>query len=289
MQIWNLPLIFKGSENYLSAGAGIDICLYRARQETVKANVQFTANAVIILLDGYKEVMSASHKIAIKAGEGFFLKKGNYIMTEKPAVSSHYESIMVFFDDAIAGRIAAGMHWQLHKSDSPLTELIRIPLAANCLSFAQSLKSYFNLQSAVNGLAPLLEIKLQELFWLLAHADTGSQFLSFLKQLQNRESYSIERLMEQHYRASISLEQLAFLGGYSLSTFKRRVEDHYHTSPRKWIQERRLQEAFFLLKSTDMNVSEVSMEVGFENVSHFVKVFKEKWGITPGQAKTVLV
>ncbi|AHM60691.1 AraC family transcriptional regulator [Flammeovirgaceae bacterium 311] len=283
-----MPFVFESSEDFLSSGDGIDVFLYRAAQETQRANVQFTANAVVILLEGYKEVFSPSGKISIRAGEGFFLKKGNYIMTEKFAVSTRYESLMIFFDDAMAIKLSAGMFRELEKSDGAFTELLKIPASANCFPFAQSVKAYLKAdRHLTNNVGSLLSIKLQELFWLLAHAESGAAFVSFLSRLQNRGQHAVERLLEQHYREQISVEQLAFLGGYSLSTFKRRVEELYHTSPRKWIQERRLQEAYFLLKSTDKNVSEVCLEVGFENVSHFVKVFREKWGFTPGQAKDV--
>ncbi|WP_224994904.1 helix-turn-helix transcriptional regulator [Cesiribacter sp. SM1] len=289
MQVWNLPLVFKASAGYMNSGAGIEVVSYRAEKETEKASVQLSTNAVVILLAGMKKVITPSGSITIKAGEGFFLKKGNYIMSEKFAVSRHYESLMVFFDDTVASKLSASMHPTIDKTSLPHAELLKLNATAHCHSFALSLRAYLDMQGSKSFLHTLLEIKLQELFWLLIHTEGGEVFHLFLSQLHNRESHAIERLLEEHYKTAVSLEQLAFLGGYSLSTFKRRVEEIFHTSPRKWIQERRLQEALFLLKSSSLNVSEVSMEVGFDNVSHFVKVFKERWGFTPGQAKLSLI
>ena len=87
--------------------------------------------------------------------------------------------------------------------------------------------------------------------------------------------------MEQHYKESMPLEQLAFLGGYSLSTFKRKFKDAFQESPSRWIQSRRLQDARFLLTNTKKNINEIGFEVGFENISHFIQVFKNHFGATP--------
>ncbi len=37
----------------------------------------------------------------------------------------------------------------------------------------------------------------------------------------------------------------------------------------------------FLLRNTTKNVSEVSMEIGYESVSHFIKAYKQQYGTTP--------
>jgi AraC-like DNA-binding protein len=89
--------------------------------------------------------------------------------------------------------------------------------------------------------------------------------------------------MEQNYREPMPLEKLAFLGGYSLSTFKRKFKEVFQESPSRWIQHRRLQDARFLLSNTQKNINEIGYEVGFENISHFIQVFKAHFGATPGE------
>jgi AraC-like DNA-binding protein len=87
--------------------------------------------------------------------------------------------------------------------------------------------------------------------------------------------------MNKHYRENLSLNQLATLAGYSISTFKRKFSDAYQSSPKRWIQNKRLQEAKTLLEFSDKTISEVGYELGFENISHFIHSFKLKFGITP--------
>ena len=66
-----------------------------------------------------------------------------------------------------------------------------------------------------------------------------------------------------------------------MSAFKREFEAQFHASPAHWIKQKRLEQAAFLLKNANKNVSEVSMEIGYESVSHFIKAYKEKYGFTP--------
>ena len=48
-----------------------------------------------------------------------------------------------------------------------------------------------------------------------------------------------------------------------------------------FIRDIRLNKAAYLLKHTDMNITEIIYETGFGSNSHFSKVFKNKFGVTP--------
>ncbi|HRM89934.1 MAG TPA: helix-turn-helix transcriptional regulator, partial [Thomasclavelia ramosa] len=47
------------------------------------------------------------------------------------------------------------------------------------------------------------------------------------------------------------------------------------------IQEERLKAAANLLKTTSLPIVEIMQEVGYENITYFYKIFKEKFKITP--------
>ncbi len=67
----------------------------------------------------------------------------------------------------------------------------------------------------------------------------------------------------------------------SLSSFKREFRKHYGTSPGRWLLERGLERAASLLQTTGMSVTEIMFECGFEDLSHFSRAFKEKFGLSP--------
>ncbi|MEO1655034.1 MAG: AraC family transcriptional regulator, partial [Bacteroidota bacterium] len=73
----------------------------------------------------------------------------------------------------------------------------------------------------------------------------------------------------------------------SLSSFKREFKDLFHTTPAKWLAQKRLEQAEMLLRSSDLSISEICYQVGLKNPSHFNRVFKEFYGLPPAQYKIV--
>lgn len=79
----------------------------------------------------------------------------------------------------------------------------------------------------------------------------------------------------------ISMEEIANYTGRSLSTFKRDFKKCSTLSPREWLIRRRLEAARELIRKGGRKVSEICFEVGFKNLSHFSKIYKETYGIPP--------
>lgn len=52
-------------------------------------------------------------------------------------------------------------------------------------------------------------------------------------------------------------------------------------TPQKWLIKRRLEAAHGLIKSGKKRVTEACFDVGFKNLSHFSKVYKETYGYAP--------
>jgi transcriptional regulator GlxA family with amidase domain len=87
--------------------------------------------------------------------------------------------------------------------------------------------------------------------------------------------------MEANFCYNLSLDEFARLCHRSLSSFKRDFKKHFNVSPGKWLLTRRLEYAALLLKNSDLNIAQIAFECGFEDVSHFSKAFKEKFGLSP--------
>ena len=87
--------------------------------------------------------------------------------------------------------------------------------------------------------------------------------------------------LESNYMNDISMEEIANYTGRSLSTFKRDFKKCSTLSPREWLIHRRLEAAHELIRKGGRKVSEICFEVGFKNLSHFSKIYKEKYGISP--------
>lgn len=91
----------------------------------------------------------------------------------------------------------------------------------------------------------------------------------------------LQAFMEAHYQYDGDLQNFAYLTGRSISTFKRDFEKIYHTTPGKWLIQKKPEAAHFLLKEGKMKPTDVYLEVGFNDYSHSFSAFKKSFGIAP--------
>ncbi len=59
----------------------------------------------------------------------------------------------------------------------------------------------------------------------------------------------------------------------------------YDTTPKKWLQKRKLEQAYFLIQQKNRKPSDVYLDVGFESLSHFSYAFKKEFGMTPTELR----
>ena len=127
----------------------------------------------------------------------------------------------------------------------------------------------------------LSALKTREAIELLLQIDNS--FLSFLFDFQEPHKIDLEAFMNRNYKYNVPLPTFAKLTGRSLSTFKRDFSKIFNTSPEKWLQQKRLEQAHYLILKKKQRPSEVYLEVGFENLSHFSFAFKKLYGLPPTQ------
>ena len=97
----------------------------------------------------------------------------------------------------------------------------------------------------------------------------------------------LHRYIEENIRTA-SLSEAAELLGYDIYHLSRQIRQKTGKTFLDIVQEKRLLQAVFLLENTALQVAEVSLEVGYENTSHFHRLFKARFGCSPKQyrAKT---
>ncbi|MDP5120610.1 MAG: AraC family transcriptional regulator, partial [Spirosomaceae bacterium] len=170
------------------------------------------------------------------------------------------------------------------KSQNLQTEsLITIQTNETFEQFIKTVLPYFESRNSLY-LNQFLRLKYQELLLHLISFDKKNELKSLLKLINEGQKADLHYLMNNYYLKPLTLKELARLSGRSLSSFKRAFQEEFNTSPAAWIKAKRLEHAVFLLKNTEKNISQISVEIGYESVSHFIKAFKEKFGVTPKQA-----
>ena len=94
---------------------------------------------------------------------------------------------------------------------------------------------------------------------------------------------NLEEFMMKNFQCNTPIENFARLAGRSLSTFKREFKETFGTTPAKWLKNKRLSEAFYLIRRKNKKPQNIYIELGFENLSHFYVSFKQKYGHTPAE------
>ncbi|GAH43985.1 unnamed protein product, partial [marine sediment metagenome] len=88
--------------------------------------------------------------------------------------------------------------------------------------------------------------------------------------------------LAQKAQGRLDPERLARSAGMSTATFFRHFRAKFGTTPAKFVSQARIQKARALLAANNASVTEVAFEVGFQSVGHFIRVFKQEMGETPG-------
>ncbi|MEM8893641.1 MAG: AraC family transcriptional regulator [Bacteroidota bacterium] len=253
---------------------------YQARQESTKQQVNLSMNTFSFLLEGNKEVFSNQKSSAISNSEFLLMKAGKCLMTEKFTDRNNgYRSILLFFSNEAVFQFSRKYSISLSKSGERKV-IQTIHFDRYLQSFAESLIN-LNRLSADNK-NKVLQLKFEELMLYLA--DTlGPGFLASLMIDINDYDYHFQEVIEHNKLNKLTLNELAFLTNMSVSTFKRKFEERFHTSPSKWFQERRLEYAALLLTNERRRPSDIYLEVGYDSLTNFIQAFKSKYGTTPKQ------
>jgi AraC-like DNA-binding protein len=218
--------------------------------------------------------------ISADAGQTMFFKKGVYIL---PQHDNEGLCLQFFFiPDAFVKETGMELAEDLPVSSEPIDSrevAIRVNNDVALSAFFQAMTVYF----AGDEKPPetLLKLKLRELLTSILVSESNRTLSAYFRSLAASDHPPIEAIMEMNFRHNLPLGAFAQMCHRSLSSFKREFRKHYGVSPGKWLLDRRLEHSASLLRTTEMSVTEVMLECGFEDLSHFSRAFKEKFGQAP--------
>jgi AraC-like DNA-binding protein len=145
--------------------------------------------------------------------------------------------------------------------------------------FIESLEFYFENPILVNE--DLLELKIKELVLLLVQSKNVESILELISDLYSTKTVDLKRVMDLHLFSNLSIEELAHLSNLSVSSFKRNFKKEFNDSPNNYILTKKLEKAQELLQVTDMTISDIAYEIGFNDPLYFTRFFKKKIGMSP--------
>ena len=83
--------------------------------------------------------------------------------------------------------------------------------------------------------------------------------------------------------SSISIDEISAVSGFSTSHFMRFFKSAMGTSFTSYLSSYRLSMAARLLMLTNDSILDIALSCGYENLSYFNRLFRRKFGVTPGQ------
>jgi len=221
-------------------------------------------------------VTESDRTYTIEEGDTVMFSKNHLAkITKFPGNELPFKSITIFFKQTFL---------QKYYTEHPLTD--RRVSSSRVRKFG----SHPLLDSLFNSILPYYELtenlpedftdlKLKEAIAIIRKIDPGAE--AILYDITEPGKIDLAAFMQKNFSFNISNEQFAYLTGRSMATFKRDFQKIFGTSPQKWLLQKRLETAHYLIAQRNQKPSDVYLEVGFENLSHFSYAFKQLFGYTP--------
>jgi AraC-like DNA-binding protein len=229
------------------------------------------------LISGEIEFYTNAGTLLAKPGTIGFVKRNELVKSLKiPGPNGQpCKSISIWLDQESLRRFSSENNM---KSNGVYKGASMIQLSDEFIKgYFNSLLPYFDHPTQLTK--SLAKLKTNEAIELLLRYDLTLKDLLF--DFSEPNKIDLEAYMNQNYKYNVSLKQFAKLTGRSLATFKRDFQKIFRIPPQKWLLNKRLQEAHFLIAERKQKPSDAYIEAGFENLSHFSSSFKQLFGYNP--------
>lgn len=245
----------------------------------------FLRQHMLYVVLGGKVVLRTGHqRVTLHKNEMVMLRKYSTIEYSKSGngATGVFESMLFAIrDDFLREFLSKQNLPEPHGEDAAELGLKASAMNEQLVAYCRSLEPYFSNSSSQPS--ELLKLKMMELFYGVAGCS-----LMIMRQMQlfvNPRKADIRRIVEEHYDTPVTIDQLAWMSGRSLSSFKRDFMAIYHEAPARWIRERRMAEAHRLLQQSDMSIADVGYSLGYESPAYFSNAFRHRFGVSPSQVR----
>ncbi len=224
-------------------------------------------------------------EITLNAGELLFLGQNTrqeIFPADKDDIAVNFIILPQFFEKTIL---------MLGEEDTPLRKFI-----IDCLCSGEESGKYLHFK--VSDVLPVQNL-IENLLWTLIYGSQTKrqinqttmgllflQLLSYTDRLvmdngsEEGAVIKIFRYIEENYRNG-SLTELARLLNYDIYHLSGEIKKKTGRTFTQLIQDKRLSQSAFLLKNTNLKVSQVAAAVGYENISYFHRIFTKQFSVTP--------
>lgn len=246
---------------------------------TISSEQFIPEHIFIYMVSGTMTIYDGNHEYHMKSGDYGFAKRNHLVKyIKKPPAGGEFKAVGIFLNQdflksfsreyGYTGKGMASNEAAVKLNPNPLFHI-----------YIQSVLPYQDLTGTERD--NFLFLKNRELVLILLK--TNPELKDVLFDFSDPGKIDLESFMNKNFRFNVSMKRFGYLTGRSLTTFKRDFEKIFNTSPGRWLLQKRLEEAYYLISKKGRKPSDVYLEVGFEDLSHFSYSFKKAFGRAPSQ------
>ncbi|MEO8772191.1 MAG: AraC family transcriptional regulator [Ferruginibacter sp.] len=255
---------------------------YTCMQEENKFGIWSHNNYFAFISSGKKMWKSIYNSYEVDEGDIIFVKKGANLTHQ--FFDDKFCAIFMFIPDDFIKSFLKKNSALLNTSQKNISgqdAVLRIQADELLEIYYYSIQSYLSLSQKPNE--QLLLLKFEELLLSLFSNKKHQALTDYFISLCQNQGHQMRMVMEENFAYNLKLENYALLCHMSLSTFKKSFKQYYSATPALWLKNKKLELSLQQVLSTNSSINQISLECGFEDTSHFIRVFKEKYHLTPLQ------
>lgn len=276
-----------GSTNQIASAQQPMIVKY---VETLHNGIQSHAlsrYAIGYILRGTKHIYDGDKRESLNKGDLFYLGIGHHYMEDVPEAGQPFEQILFYYTPTDLQRILLHLNitYGLNISNEHSCENCRnhshvgMPGWSSVRNFFLNANNYLHDEDFTHD-QTAENIKMTELIYLISSHEDCCIKSKLLSNIDTAKE-NFEQIVYDHIFKDVSIEELSRLANRSLTSFKKEFRRHFQIPPHKWYIRQRLMHSRLLLISTSKSVSEIGNQCTFPNTSHFIKLFKKEYLVTP--------
>ena len=223
-------------------------------------------------------------QVVLEQGELLFLNQSalhEVCRAEETDVAVNFIVVPDFFETALSA---------IGEEPTPLRQFL-----VSCLCGRESAPGYLHFR--VSRVKPV-QNQVENLLWTLIQETPNKRKLCqmmmtvlFLQLMgctealttadpEENTALKVLRYLESNYVTG-SLSEVAELLHYDVCWLSRQIKRITGKTYTQLVQEKRLAQAAFLLRNSGQNIADISLAVGYENISYFHRIFTAAYGKTP--------
>ena len=160
----------------------------------------------------------------------------------------------------------------------PFSPLASLPASQTVLSLARAMVSEVE-NGAPTGRLFAESLSLALLQFVVERSPVSS--VAVRGSMSGTDRRRIARYIEDNLHRDVSLSELAGIAALSRRHFSTLFRNAFGVSPHRYLIERRLVRGARLLQTTNIDIAELALGLGFSSQSHFSSAFRKRFGVSP--------